>query len=276
MGVVNVTPDSFSDGGAWFEPDAAIAHGRDAASPQGADLIDVGGESTRPGAERPSVRGELRRVLPGRRGARATTAPVVSVDTMRAEVAAAGARRRRLARQRRERRPGRPRDGCRWSPSAAVPYVAMHWRGHSTRHAGARGLRRRRRRRMPRARPSAATRARRGRASRPIASCSTPASASPRTPSTTGRCWRTLDTSLAARAPAARRRLAQGVPRPARAHRRRRAPARRSSATCATAATTCSRPGRGVVRSRPRRRLDASGTRRRRGGCSAGTRGRPA
>jgi len=49
MGVVNVTPDSFSDGGEWFDRDAAIAHGRELAA-QGADLVDVGGESTRPGS----------------------------------------------------------------------------------------------------------------------------------------------------------------------------------------------------------------------------------
>ena len=53
MGVVNVTPDSFSDGGTWFAPDAALAHGL-ALLAEGADVVDVGGESTRPGAERPS------------------------------------------------------------------------------------------------------------------------------------------------------------------------------------------------------------------------------
>ncbi|MGA8978246.1 MAG: dihydropteroate synthase, partial [Pedococcus sp.] len=63
MGVVNVTPDSFSDGGEWFEPSAAIAHGHELLA-QGADVLDVGGESTRPGAQRPSVQEELRRVLP--------------------------------------------------------------------------------------------------------------------------------------------------------------------------------------------------------------------
>ena len=63
MGVVNVTPDSFSDGGRWFEPDAAVDHGRRLLG-EGADLLDVGGESTRPGAARPPVEEELRRVLP--------------------------------------------------------------------------------------------------------------------------------------------------------------------------------------------------------------------
>src|SRR5207244_4557388 len=62
MGVLNVTPDSFSDGGEFFEPDAALARGVQIAS-EGADIIDVGGESTRPGTEHVSVKDELRRVL---------------------------------------------------------------------------------------------------------------------------------------------------------------------------------------------------------------------
>jgi dihydropteroate synthase len=127
MGVVNVTPDSFSDGGEWFDPEAAIAHGRDLIE-QGADIVDVGGESTRPGAARPSVSEELRRVLPvvralGRAGC-------VSIDTMRAEVAAAaidaGARLVNDV------------SGGRADPAmlplvaeAGLPYVCMHWRGHS-------------------------------------------------------------------------------------------------------------------------------------------------
>src|SRR5262245_63630011 len=85
MGVVNVTPDSFSDGGAWFGPDAAIARGLELAA-QGADIVDVGGESTRPGAQRVSVDEELRRVRPVIRALAAADVPV-SVDTMRAEVA---------------------------------------------------------------------------------------------------------------------------------------------------------------------------------------------
>ena len=63
MGVVNVTPDSFSDGGRWATPDAAIAHGRDLLA-DGADILDIGGESTRPGATRPLVEEELGRVVP--------------------------------------------------------------------------------------------------------------------------------------------------------------------------------------------------------------------
>ena len=94
MGVVNVTPDSFSDGGEWLDPTAAITHGMDLLS-EGADIIDVGGESTRPGAIRPEVSEELRRVLPVVRELAAAGA-FVSIDTMRAAVAepaiAAGAR----------------------------------------------------------------------------------------------------------------------------------------------------------------------------------------
>ncbi len=63
MGVVNVTPDSFSDGGQWFDADVAIRHGLDLVA-EGADIVDVGGESTRPGAARVSLEEELRRVEP--------------------------------------------------------------------------------------------------------------------------------------------------------------------------------------------------------------------
>lgn len=128
MGVVNVTPDSFSDGGRWLEPDAAVAHGL-ALLEQGADLLDVGGESTRPGARRPAAEEELRRVLPVVRGLVAAGA-VVSVDTMRADVA--------------ERCVGEGAalvndvSGGLADPAmagavvrAGVPYVAMHWRGPS-------------------------------------------------------------------------------------------------------------------------------------------------
>ena len=63
MGVVNVTPDSFSDGGLYLDPERAIAHGRELAA-AGADLLDVGGESTRPGAEAVSAIDERERVVP--------------------------------------------------------------------------------------------------------------------------------------------------------------------------------------------------------------------
>src|SRR4051795_2229985 len=87
MGVVNVTPDSFSDGGLWDTPAAAIARGR-ALRADGADILDIGGESTRPGATRPVVAEELDRVLPVITALTAEGA-TVSVDTMRGEVAAA-------------------------------------------------------------------------------------------------------------------------------------------------------------------------------------------
>ena len=86
MGVLNVTPDSFSDGGRWLDFEAAVAHGRDLVA-EGADIVDVGGESTRPGAEPVPVEEELRRVVPVVR----ELAPHVrvSVDTRKPEVAAA-------------------------------------------------------------------------------------------------------------------------------------------------------------------------------------------
>src|SRR3954447_6198221 len=87
MGVVNVTPDSFSDGGRWDTTDAAIAHGRDLLR-DGADILDIGGEATPPGAPRPLVQEELGRVVPVIR-ALAEDGAIVSVDTMRAEVAVA-------------------------------------------------------------------------------------------------------------------------------------------------------------------------------------------
>jgi dihydropteroate synthase len=88
MGVVNVTPDSFSDGGKYLDARAAIAHGVALAS-EGADILDIGGESTRPGADPIDAQEELRRVLPVVRAlADATTVPI-SVDTTKAEVAAA-------------------------------------------------------------------------------------------------------------------------------------------------------------------------------------------
>ena len=87
MGVVNVTPDSFSDGGEWLDPAAAIAHGHDLVA-QGAAILDIGGESTRPGAEPVSEAEELRRVVPvldGLAGAGAR----LSIDTSKAAVAEA-------------------------------------------------------------------------------------------------------------------------------------------------------------------------------------------
>jgi dihydropteroate synthase len=128
MGVVNVTPDSFSDGGRWYDPRAAIAHGLELAG-QGADIVDVGGESTRPGAQRVSAEEELRRVIPVI-AELVGSGVVVSVDTMRAAVAeaalAAGAALVNdvsggLA------DPYMPR----LVAQSGTPYVLMHWRGHS-------------------------------------------------------------------------------------------------------------------------------------------------
>lgn len=87
MGIVNVTPDSFSDGGRFLDPDVAIAHAR-ALSAQGADLLDVGGESTRPGADRVAPRVEQQRVLPVVE-ALASEGLFVSIDTMNAATARA-------------------------------------------------------------------------------------------------------------------------------------------------------------------------------------------
>lgn len=86
MGVVNVTPDSFSDGGLFLDAEAALAHGRELAE-QGAEILDVGGESTRPGAEEVSAEEEMARVVPVVRGL--AGAAIVSVDTSKVEVAEA-------------------------------------------------------------------------------------------------------------------------------------------------------------------------------------------
>ncbi len=87
MGIVNVTPDSFSDGGLYLEPSAAIAHGLELAA-QGAAILDIGGESTRPGAQPVSAVEELRRIQPVIEGLRAAgVAAQISVDTSKAVVA---------------------------------------------------------------------------------------------------------------------------------------------------------------------------------------------
>ena len=128
MGVVNVTPDSFSDGGRWVDPDAAVAHARRLVA-DGADIVDVGGESTRPGATRPSVQEEIDRVLPlvSRLAADGTR---VSVDTMRAEVAEAALREGAAVVN--DVSGGRADDAMFGVVAAAgAPYVLMHWRAHS-------------------------------------------------------------------------------------------------------------------------------------------------
>jgi dihydropteroate synthase len=87
MGIVNVTPDSFSDGGLFLDPEQAIEHGRELAS-EGADILDVGGESTRPGAEAVSAEEELSRVVPVVEGLAAGEVPI-SIDTSKLAVAEA-------------------------------------------------------------------------------------------------------------------------------------------------------------------------------------------
>jgi len=130
MGIVNVTPDSFSDGGLHASTETAVAHGL-ALLEQGADIIDIGGESTRPGATRPLVAEELDRVVPVIREL-ATAGAVVSVDTMRSEVATAaleaGARIVNDV-------SGGLADARMLEvvADAGAHYVAMHWRGHSDR-----------------------------------------------------------------------------------------------------------------------------------------------
>lgn len=88
MGVLNVTPDSFSDGGLYLDPQRAIARALEMEQ-QGADLIDIGGESTRPGSEATPMEEELRRVLPVLEGLRGRLKIPISIDTRRAEVAEA-------------------------------------------------------------------------------------------------------------------------------------------------------------------------------------------
>lgn len=130
MGVLNVTPDSFSDGGRYPTAQAAIDHGI-GLHQQGADLVDVGGESTRPGAQRVDADEEIRRVSEVIAGLKAAGVPT-SIDTMRAETAtaavAAGACMVNDV-------SGGLADPAMHAVVAdlAVPYVVMHWRGHSAR-----------------------------------------------------------------------------------------------------------------------------------------------
>lgn len=130
MGVVNVTPDSFSDGGRYDDPERAIAHGRQLLA-EGADILDVGGESTRPGATRPLLAEELGRVVPVIE-ALAGDGAVVSVDTMRAEVAA---RAIKAGAQIVNDVSGGLADPAILDVVArtGVTCVAMHWRAHSDR-----------------------------------------------------------------------------------------------------------------------------------------------
>ena len=127
MGILNVTPDSFSDGGRYLDPGLAVAHGLEMIA-QGAAIVDVGGESSRPGSDRPPQEEELARVIPVVR-ALASAGVSVSVDTMRAQVAEqsldAGAHYINdvsggLA----------DPDMLRVVAARRAPFMVMHWRGH--------------------------------------------------------------------------------------------------------------------------------------------------
>lgn len=130
MGVVNVTPDSFSDGGRYLNVDDAIAHAR-AMTERGADMVDVGGESTRPGAERVDAAVETARVVPVIKELSADDV-VVSVDTTRAAVADAALEAGASVINDVSGGLADP-DMARVAAGAGVPWVLMHWRGHSRR-----------------------------------------------------------------------------------------------------------------------------------------------
>jgi dihydropteroate synthase len=130
IGIINVTPDSFSDGGRYLDRDDAVAHGL-ALRAQGADLVDVGGESTRPGARRVDAATETARVLPVLRDLAASGVPC-SVDTTRAAVAEAALEAGAII--------VNDVSGGLADPAMAstmarcrAPWILMHWRGHSDR-----------------------------------------------------------------------------------------------------------------------------------------------
>ena len=126
MGIVNVTPDSFSDGGRWLAPEAAIAHGREMIA-DGADILDIGGESTRPGAAPITPADEAARVLPVIR-ALADEGAVVSVDTIHASTAAAALEAGALIINDVSGGLADPAMHPLVASSGAV-YICQHWRG---------------------------------------------------------------------------------------------------------------------------------------------------
>jgi dihydropteroate synthase len=128
MGVLNVTPDSFSDGGRYLDLEAALDHARQMWA-EGADMVDVGGESTRPGADRVPAPEEVRRVLPVI-AALAAEGVLVSVDTTRAAVAAAAIEAGAAMVNDVSGGLAEP-DLLRVVADAGVSLVLMHWRGHS-------------------------------------------------------------------------------------------------------------------------------------------------
>ena len=129
LGILNVTPDSFADGGKFLEPAAAIMQGRKLIT-EGADIIDVGGESTRPGAERVSAEEELKRVIPVitelvKDGA------VVSVDTTRSEVAKAAIKAGATYVNDVSGGLADEKMAQLIAANPKVQYIVMHWRGQS-------------------------------------------------------------------------------------------------------------------------------------------------
>lgn len=128
MGILNVTTDSFSDGGEFIAVDAAVRHGLDLHA-EGADIVDVGGESTRPGAARVDPQAELDRVLPVI-GQLSEAGVAVSIDTMRAEVAVAAVAAGAVLVNDVSGGLADP-DMLPAVAGLDVGYVAMHWRGHS-------------------------------------------------------------------------------------------------------------------------------------------------
>ncbi len=132
LAVLNVTPDSFSDGGLWSDPDDAVRHGLGLVA-AGADAVDVGGESTRPGAGRVPEHEELRRTVEVVRTLSGHGVPV-SIDTMRASVAAAALDAGAVMVNDVS---GGAADPAMASvvAEARCPFVVMHWRGHSARMA---------------------------------------------------------------------------------------------------------------------------------------------
>jgi dihydropteroate synthase len=128
MGVLNVTPDSFSDGGRYVDVDDAVAHGVEMRA-EGADLIDVGGESTRPGARRVDAAEETARILPVIKALAHAGVPV-SVDTYRASVAAAALEAGATVVNDVSGGLGDP-DMAAVVRDADCPWILMHWRGHS-------------------------------------------------------------------------------------------------------------------------------------------------
>lgn len=130
MGVLNVTPDSFSDGGRYLDMADALAHAREMHE-RGADLIDVGGESTRPGAERVEADVEAQRVVPVIKSL-AAEGIALSVDTTRAAVAEAALDAGASVINDVSGGLADP-DMARVAAQAGAPWVLMHWRGHSKR-----------------------------------------------------------------------------------------------------------------------------------------------